>query len=214
MKIGPKIRVKTILIIFLFFYLFSPLDSIYTSSSIQYAPFCYSAFPDSSERWRCWNVANKKKNERDEDKSKNENQNEADKTASILWSYSTAEGIRLRILMKPIGETAAARPAPSVVALSAGHVRAAFILLNGCLAWRALMGTYLISPVFVQFLLSLSTSLSFVPSDLAFVAKVFLAANAFSLLLTFYEFIYSLTSWIRTELLVLWYSDLVIAHEL
>ena len=59
--------------------------------------------------------------------------------------------------MGPMSVTPTTNPTPSVLALGTSHIWATSILLNGCLAFGALMGSNLVNPVLVKLFLSLST---------------------------------------------------------
>ena len=80
---------------------------------------------------------------------------------------------------------------------------ASLILLYGSLALGTLVRSYLVSPVLVQLLLSLITSLPLVPRNLTFIAEVFLTLNALCLKFAFNDFIDCFTARVWTKLLIL-----------
>lgn len=106
-----------------------------------------------------------------------------------------------------------ASPAPVMPTLGAIHVRTSLIFLNRRFAFRAFMSTYLICPTFVKSFLSLSTSFSMVPIDLALEAKVvsaFIASHSFTFGRRCYD-IFTSRSW--AKLLVLWPCNFKVKSE-
>lgn len=80
--------------------------------------------------------------------------------------------------MRPMIRVLTTSPAPFVIALSATHNGAPFILLNWSLAVRTLMSSHLKCPAFVHFVLRLFATQAFMPGYLALKTHISVALMA------------------------------------
>jgi len=101
-----------------------------------------------------------------------------------------------------LAEVLSADPAPVVLALAAGHVHAAAVLLDRHLAPGTVMRTDLVGPALIHAVLRLRARFALVPVDAAFEAHAPLACLALYLLRPLRGLNDRLALGVRTELLV------------